>query len=122
MTSPPRYRIATALQDRRFLRGEPETERLWTDAIYVNGLLAMIRLLLVSDKSPDIIAAKETPDQSPNQFPNQEPHLARMQNCGCIVCMYETEQCNGCGSYHCGSYHCGHHPVGEFRNPIFEGE
>jgi len=37
--------IATATQDRRFLRGEPEFDDVLSDAIIANGKIACLRVL-----------------------------------------------------------------------------
>lgn len=37
--------IATATQDRRFLRGEPEYDRLIGDAVFANGVVACLRAI-----------------------------------------------------------------------------
>lgn len=45
--------VATATQDRRFLRGDPEEDKLATEAILLNGKKAMENLLKASRALPD---------------------------------------------------------------------
>ena len=45
-----------------------------------------------------------------------ERRLAKLQQCGCIVCDCVSDlQCHGCGAKHCGT-----HPAGQIPNPIYQ--
>lgn len=44
--------VATATQDRRFLRGDPEEDRVATEALYANGKAALERYLAASRSDP----------------------------------------------------------------------
>jgi hypothetical protein len=45
--------IATALQDRRFLRGDPECETAVVEAIIQNGVIACLRAMHKKDQPHD---------------------------------------------------------------------
>lgn len=46
----------------------------------------------------------------------QEPHMAREQPCGCVICICNDQvKCHGCGAKNCGS-----HSDGIIPSPVYE--